>query len=307
MRIADSRLDAQREDRPLQWAGISSRTIQLPVAPADFGLKQWGMALRTEAETFVQDGGAVRIRDDKLAASALSFSHWDPKGIWLEWEVDIPRDDDYFLLIRYAVPREAARVLTIDGQRQHTVRFPPSGGYGSAAVDNWSFATLRDEGGRPLALPLTAGTHRVRLENQDGKGLNLDYLEWFPKGRALSADDVRQGMARPSRVVHEGSFEYVIPLYGVVCPSQLRNDGGHCHIVRLGSHFPGDGMKGQPPSKLRLFEDGKALGPAHAPHVDIREKGRGRYSHWHTSLRFSAGDNSDPRTKGRTYAWEIVE
>jgi hypothetical protein len=55
-------------------------------------------------------------------------------------------------------------------------------------------------------------------------------------------------------------------------------------------------------STLRLFEDGKELGPAHSPHVDIRTKGQGRWSHWGSNgLVFSTSDNSDPRTNGRKY------
>lgn len=65
-------------------------------------------------------------------------------------------------------------------------------------------------------------------------------------------------------------------------------------------------------SPLRLFENGKPLGPAHASHTDIRTLGRGRYSHWQrmtgsgphpklTSLWFSTSDNTDPNDNGRTY------
>ena len=58
---------------------------------------------------------------------------------------------------------------------------------------------------------------------------------------------------------------------------------------------------GAAPSSLELFEDGRPLGPAHAPHDAIRSSGAGRYSHWGTSIWFSASDSSDPRTNGRTY------
>jgi hypothetical protein len=55
-------------------------------------------------------------------------------------------------------------------------------------------------------------------------------------------------------------------------------------------------------STLRLFENGRLLGPAHALHVSIRTLGRGHYSHWHRGLLwFSSGDNTDPRTNGRRY------
>jgi hypothetical protein len=55
-------------------------------------------------------------------------------------------------------------------------------------------------------------------------------------------------------------------------------------------------------STLRLFEDGKELLPAHAPHADIRTLGTGRWSHWGSNtIVFSTSDNSDPRTNGRKY------
>src|SRR5436853_5305763 len=49
-------------------------------------------------------------------------------------------------------------------------------------------------------------------------------------------------------------------------------------------------------SRLRLMEDGKPLGPAHASHDDIRSHGGGLFSHWGDDLYFSTSDNSDPRT-----------
>lgn len=54
-------------------------------------------------------------------------------------------------------------------------------------------------------------------------------------------------------------------------------------------------------SGFGLFEDGVALGPRHSAHAEIRERGRGRMSHWKTHLYFSTSDNSDPNTNGRRY------
>jgi len=54
-------------------------------------------------------------------------------------------------------------------------------------------------------------------------------------------------------------------------------------------------------SKLMLCENGSVLGPAHSLHDDIRNQGRGRYSHWAGHLLFSASDNSDPNKNQRTY------
>lgn len=55
-------------------------------------------------------------------------------------------------------------------------------------------------------------------------------------------------------------------------------------------------------SALEIFEDGKRLGPAHASADDISALGAGRFSHNEYQLQFSASDNSDPRSNGRSYS-----
>jgi hypothetical protein len=54
-------------------------------------------------------------------------------------------------------------------------------------------------------------------------------------------------------------------------------------------------------SRLRLHENGIALGPAHCLHVRIRRMGLGAFSHWQNRLIFSTSDNSDPNFNGRQY------
>jgi hypothetical protein len=76
------------------------------------------------------------------------------------------------------------------------------------------------------------------------------------------------------------------------------SDGGHCYVAQLPRRLLSDKESS---SSLRLFEDGRALGPARAPHDEIRASGEGRYSHWGNQLYFSTSDNTDPRTKGRRY------
>lgn len=56
------------------------------------------------------------------------------------------------------------------------------------------------------------------------------------------------------------------------------------------------------PSAAVVYEDGVPLGPRNAQHVDIRDRGRGRFSFWHDYVLFSASDNSDPRTNGKHYS-----
>jgi len=56
-------------------------------------------------------------------------------------------------------------------------------------------------------------------------------------------------------------------------------------------------------STMRLFEDGIELQP-HTLHAKIREKGHGTFSHWESYVYFSAVDESDPRSNGRTYSFK---
>lgn len=58
-------------------------------------------------------------------------------------------------------------------------------------------------------------------------------------------------------------------------------------------------------SPLRLFENGKPLGPWHALHLRIRASGNGAYSHWQNQLLFSTSDNSDPNSNGRIYSFDL--
>lgn len=75
---------------------------------------------------------------------------------------------------------------------------------------------------------------------------------------------------------------------------------GHCYTACVPAELACDA---QSVSRLRVYEDGRPLGPAHASHHEIREHGQGRFSHWSGYIYFSTPDNTDPRTNGRTYTW----
>lgn len=87
--------------------------------------------------------------------------------------------------------------------------------------------------------------------------------------------------------------------------SNATHDGGFA--LRVSNNFGTTGDSSSQPeiSKLRLFEDGKELGAAHSSHASIRDEGKGKFSHWGSTLRFSASDNTDPRTNGRKYTYTI--
>ena len=56
-------------------------------------------------------------------------------------------------------------------------------------------------------------------------------------------------------------------------------------------------------SRLRLFEGGQELGPAHSLHATIVKFGDGAFSDWNGTLLFSTSDNSDPSANGRSYRY----
>ncbi len=84
--------------------------------------------------------------------------------------------------------------------------------------------------------------------------------------------------------------------------NQFTPDAGHAYVYPVPDGF-GDGDTQEQPvqSLIELFEDGRALGPAHAVHEEIRRHGEGRFSHWDRTLYLSTSDNSDPRRNGRVY------
>jgi len=89
---------------------------------------------------------------------------------------------------------------------------------------------------------------------------------------------------------------------GKLSLSGVKSEGGYAY--KIGQSISGgdsESAKGQ--SILRLFENGVEIGPAHSLHDDIRNIGKGRFSHWGSTVIFSASDNTDPRTNGRTYTY----
>lgn len=81
------------------------------------------------------------------------------------------------------------------------------------------------------------------------------------------------------------------------------SDEGFAYKVSGNFGITGDSNSQPTISTLRVFEDGKELGAAHALHATIRGTGKGNFSHWGSSLIFSASDNTDPRRNGRKYTY----
>jgi hypothetical protein len=103
--------------------------------------------------------------------------------------------------------------------------------------------------------------------------------------------------------------EYTVSHYDGACvcgqldSAQIAGEQGNAYIVGKDFGFPADTFEFPTQSSLILLENGRPLGPAHTLHADIRSLGRGRYSHWYSSLYFASSDNSDPGVNGRRYAY----
>ena len=92
----------------------------------------------------------------------------------------------------------------------------------------------------------------------------------------------------------------------------FRREEGACWIFNVGATDEGAALESRADkidfwmrSPLRLFEDDRALGPSHSLHSQIRNTGRGAYSHWRSDLMFSTSDNSDPNRNGRVYSFDL--
>jgi pectate lyase len=87
--------------------------------------------------------------------------------------------------------------------------------------------------------------------------------------------------------------------------SKVIKESGYAFYIERQFIIPGDSESSPTSSTLKLYENGKELGPAHSTHKSIRTNGRGRFSHWGNTLYFSSSDRTDPRKNGRKYTFTI--
>lgn len=125
-------------------------------------------------------------------------------------------------------------------------------------------------------------------------GVALLILPWIVRaGIASRATDIRFELSTQS-IDSDGGFAWHTPL-------SLAPQFGR--IAAMLYELPTD-HGSNTRSALRLFEDGVELGPSRAVHLDVRELGGGRFSHWRRDLYFTTSDNSDPRSNQRRYRVE---
>jgi hypothetical protein len=86
-------------------------------------------------------------------------------------------------------------------------------------------------------------------------------------------------------------------------------DAGFAYYVVQNFGTAADNSTYPTQSTLRIYENGVELTLPHSTHSDIENIGQGHFSHWadgsFVALYFSASDNSNPKTNGRTYTYSI--
>jgi len=116
-----------------------------------------------------------------------------------------------------------------------------------------------------------------------------DYLVRMPLSGAPTCTATTLSMAG---VTNQGGAAYLIP--AVAAPAY---------------GTPADVSVGATTSLLRLFEGSTELGPAHSLVSAIQAPGNGRFVHWSSDgqatqeIYWSASDNTNPTTNGRTYSY----
>lgn len=87
------------------------------------------------------------------------------------------------------------------------------------------------------------------------------------------------------------------------------HDQGFCWRARLPAElgWAMDSSKRPRVSPLCLWEDDRRMAPGHSLHAEIGAQGQGRHSFWVSTLYFSASDNSDPNSNGRSYSVDLGE
>ena len=122
----------------------------------------------------------------------------------------------------------------------------------------------------------------------------------------LSSPSLNEGISLKEEKELSASTTASSVVKGTINTQRLRSDGGFAFKISE-SIANGDINGNTNKSNLKLYENGVELTQAHAIHQDIRNIGKGRYSHWNNTLIFSSSDNTNPRTNGRSYTYVIEE
>lgn len=133
-------------------------------------------------------------------------------------------------------------------------------------------------------------------------GLLLSTVLTFSQCKKEGVDNVINDV--PTAVDTQSATSVSINEFNVNVSKAVSDDGFAVRIP-MDPKLISDSNTQPTASTLRVFENGVEIGPAHSVHVDIRTKGKGRFSHKSSFLYLSASDNSNPKTNGKKYTYTV--
>lgn len=256
-----------------------------------------GMATRANAERFRLHNYGQRILRDPVTVESVSaaIEAYDPHeaaalSAALRPVIDLERQIDAF---------EAVYRDVIAEHRGAPARLDDLVGALGPVLHRW----LPRFPGTEWPWQHERGELRARVDELDA-ALAREREERLTQLHVLRAQADESAGSRPVTVVSRPLDPPFVP-FGAAWQISLMTDPQLAPLERLC-----DTVDHSERSPLRLLEDGRPLGPAHALHAEITGEGGGRYSHWSgNTLIFSASDNSDPNANGRAYRieWPLPE
>lgn len=249
--------------------------------------RELGPSHSMHADIIAYGGGRFSYWERELRFSASDGS--DPHTNGRTYRVAIPTIEGSQVGGRFAVPSDAISLLA-----------------GKAFLYRYSFGIRPDSADAPRVSRLRLFEDGIELPSPHSPHYEIQELG---SGRYSYWNDMLIFSSRDGTDPRSSGHAYYVEeaplsMYGRIRPAAIGEDGGAFIVWQdFGTRF--DSAANSEISRLRLYEDGFELGPAHTTHSEIRTEGHGRYSHWQGALRFSTSDNSDPRYNGRVYTWSI--
>ena len=139
-------------------------------------------SLRSESSLYAKfDRSSPSTEPSSVTYTVLNYvggEAWKTNGQWIEWNVEVPADGFYNIMIKgrqnYSRGNVANRKVMIDGK----VPFEELSAIKFKYDNDWQNMTLADEEGNAYEFYLTAGTHTIRLEaTLGGLGSILEEME----------------------------------------------------------------------------------------------------------------------------------
>lgn len=147
-----------------------------------------------QAEDMTGGDKRFTLSDKKVGAKRCIYN-WNDVGQTLTAEIDVKSAGWYRVLIKCCTGANQGipvRSIAIDGKvpfkAAAAMVFPDTGGW-SNATDNWELRVLGQDASPPcFRFFLASGKRRLALTNEDGGGLNVDYIVVYPAD--MGKDDV---------------------------------------------------------------------------------------------------------------------